>query len=182
MIFVEVRTIGNYFDDVPEKKHLKNIQKKEEEYGAVLGAIEYAIAQYYMEYRHITDKNVTDALKNFRKNYDGAFRVEYPEFAIRLGALDGLEKYTMQSKISEHEFLLVIDYILWAISNRDGISDPRAYLRWVCNYMGLESDDTMESMDVMSKVKPLKIGRNDPCPCGSGKKYKKCCLLKEKEV
>ncbi len=25
-----------------------------------------------------------------------------------------------------------------------------------------------------------KIGRNDPCPCGSGKKYKKCCLNKEK--
>lgn len=24
-----------------------------------------------------------------------------------------------------------------------------------------------------------KIGRNDPCPCGSGKKYKKCCLGKE---
>ncbi|MDR2709379.1 MAG: SEC-C domain-containing protein, partial [Elusimicrobiota bacterium] len=28
------------------------------------------------------------------------------------------------------------------------------------------------------KIKPKdlkKIGRNDPCPCGSGKKYKKCC-------
>ena len=24
-------------------------------------------------------------------------------------------------------------------------------------------------------VKETKIGRNDPCPCGSGKKYKKCC-------
>ena len=24
-----------------------------------------------------------------------------------------------------------------------------------------------------------KIGRNDPCPCGSGKKYKKCCLSKD---
>jgi uncharacterized protein YecA (UPF0149 family) len=23
-------------------------------------------------------------------------------------------------------------------------------------------------------------GRNDPCPCGSGKKYKKCCGLTEK--
>ena len=22
----------------------------------------------------------------------------------------------------------------------------------------------------------MKIGRNDPCPCGSGKKYKNCCL------
>jgi hypothetical protein len=26
-----------------------------------------------------------------------------------------------------------------------------------------------------------KVGRNDPCPCGSGKKYKNCCMLKEKE-
>ena len=26
----------------------------------------------------------------------------------------------------------------------------------------------------------MKIGRNDPCPCGSGKKYKKCCLSKSK--
>lgn len=23
-----------------------------------------------------------------------------------------------------------------------------------------------------------KVGRNDPCPCGSGKKYKQCCLQK----
>jgi preprotein translocase subunit SecA len=29
------------------------------------------------------------------------------------------------------------------------------------------------------KAKPIrtgpKVGRNDPCPCGSGKKYKHCC-------
>ena len=25
----------------------------------------------------------------------------------------------------------------------------------------------------------VKIGRNDPCLCGSGKKFKKCCLNKE---
>ncbi len=25
-------------------------------------------------------------------------------------------------------------------------------------------------------IKTEKVGRNDPCPCGSGKKYKKCCL------
>ncbi len=24
----------------------------------------------------------------------------------------------------------------------------------------------------------VKVGRNDPCPCGSGKKYKKCCYPK----
>ena len=27
-----------------------------------------------------------------------------------------------------------------------------------------------------------KIGRNDPCPCGSGKKYKRCCEKKEAEM
>jgi len=27
-----------------------------------------------------------------------------------------------------------------------------------------------------TKNKEAKVGRNDPCPCGSGKKYKKCCL------
>ncbi|MFH1431909.1 MAG: SEC-C metal-binding domain-containing protein [archaeon] len=27
----------------------------------------------------------------------------------------------------------------------------------------------------------MTTGRNDPCPCGSGKKYKKCCLQKEIE-
>ncbi|MFC1615876.1 preprotein translocase subunit SecA [Patescibacteria group bacterium] len=28
-------------------------------------------------------------------------------------------------------------------------------------------------------IKSEKVGRNDPCPCGSGKKYKKCCANKE---
>lgn len=27
-----------------------------------------------------------------------------------------------------------------------------------------------------------KVGRNDPCPCGSGRKYKRCCLPKEEET
>ncbi|MFC2049543.1 SEC-C metal-binding domain-containing protein [Chlamydiota bacterium] len=27
-----------------------------------------------------------------------------------------------------------------------------------------------------------KVGRNDPCPCGSGKKYKNCHMLQEKET
>lgn len=29
----------------------------------------------------------------------------------------------------------------------------------------------------MLLIMVMKIGRNDPCPCGSGKKYKKCCML-----
>jgi len=49
------------------------------------------------------------------------------------------------------------------------------------------STDDLEAEEQLladtEKVQPLtadaKPGRNDPCPCGSGKKYKKCCGLKE---
>ena len=35
-------------------------------------------------------------------------------------------------------------------------------------------NDKFRMTDVVSKSH-IKSGRNDPCPCGSGKKYKKCC-------
>lgn len=38
--------------------------------------------------------------------------------------------------------------------------------------------DELERELELSRLKPVKsekVGRNDPCPCGSGKKYKKCC-------
>ena len=37
--------------------------------------------------------------------------------------------------------------------------------------LNLEGD----AAPVNRTVKKVKVGRNDPCPCGSGKKYKKCC-------
>ncbi len=40
-------------------------------------------------------------------------------------------------------------------------------------------DDLLDLLPVEPIVRSEpKIGRNDPCPCGSGKKYKKCCLDK----
>jgi preprotein translocase subunit SecA len=32
-----------------------------------------------------------------------------------------------------------------------------------------------DSTGPVDGAKDKKVGRNDPCPCGSGKKYKKCC-------
>ena len=40
-------------------------------------------------------------------------------------------------------------------------------------------EDTNDLDLLLNPQKPIiaekKVGRNDPCPCGSGKKYKKCC-------
>ncbi len=48
----------------------------------------------------------------------------------------------------------------------------------------IENDSKTENIDhEETPVSPIiktekKVGRNDPCPCGSGKKYKKCCINK----
>ena len=51
-------------------------------------------------------------------------------------------------------------------------------------FFALEEKEKIESKPKENfKVyhpKGKKIGRNDPCPCGSGKKYKNCCLKKER--
>jgi predicted aspartyl protease len=61
----------------------------------------------------------------------------------------------------------------FAISNKDGKTT------FTFRMPSLERIDFVEQVKNLSKTRSLspspKVGRNDPCPCGSGKKYKKCC-------
>ena len=47
--------------------------------------------------------------------------------------------------------------------------------------LGIEPDQEEDLTDLERKLNPpvrhevIKIGRNEPCTCGSGKKFKKCC-------
>ncbi len=41
------------------------------------------------------------------------------------------------------------------------------------NYIMSRGEDTPATATI--KREAAKVGRNDPCPCGSGRKYKKCC-------
>jgi SWIM/SEC-C metal-binding protein len=52
--------------------------------------------------------------------------------------------------------------------------------------VGVEPDKPEDISDLnrilnpcQPKIKTVLVGRNDPCPCKSGKKYKKCCLQKD---
>ena len=53
--------------------------------------------------------------------------------------------------------------------------------------MGNQQQEAIESSQASGKPKPIRksgpeIGRNDPCPCGSGKKYKHCCMRNRRTV
>ena len=39
--------------------------------------------------------------------------------------------------------------------------------------------DNRSPLGKLRKTEIEKIGRNEPCPCDSGKKFKKCCLYKK---
>ena len=48
------------------------------------------------------------------------------------------------------------------------------------NSMNVEGETNAPKTNQTEKMQPIrnegpKVGRNDPCPCGSGKKYKNCC-------
>ncbi len=61
----------------------------------------------------------------------------------------------------------------------DGVNfkSIRQMKKWMKDH---EKELRAENADAQPKVETVvhegpRIGRNDPCPCGSGKKYKKCC-------
>ena len=61
----------------------------------------------------------------------------------------------------------------FAISNKDGKT------AFTFRMPSRERIDFVEQIKNLSRTRSLppspKVGRNDPCPCGSGKKYRKCC-------
>lgn len=103
------------------------------------------------------------------------------EPAVFTGFLDGINtslvnKVDLDSLDTESELSLEIDFekLYWNMHE--------AKADWLYNLEQWDGILTKEKRDEITREFRLskmavssKVGRNDPCPCGSGKKYKKCC-------
>lgn len=68
----------------------------------------------------------------------------------------------------------------------DAVGDTKDYAEKNEAMQAAINNDQMKKLQILAqrykdahtqKVREYKkVGRNDPCPCGSGKKYKNCCL------
>ena len=70
---------------------------------------------------------------------------------------------------------------VWAIGAAVHEAAPRALSE--SNMRGQQDAAIAGSQQTDKKQEPIrnrqaKVGRNEPCPCGSGKKYKNCCMRK----
>ena len=57
----------------------------------------------------------------------------------------------------------------FAVTNHSGITV------WTYRYPSIQRIDFVKALSPKSSPKSPRIGRNSLCPCGSGKKYKRCC-------
>ncbi len=63
-------------------------------------------------------------------------------------------------------------------TERETIKQPTEMQRRLQSITGNPIWDTIDDETLDFVTKRAKLGRNEPCHCGSGKKYKKCCLNK----
>ncbi len=109
------------------------------------------------------------------------------ELAVQHGSHQQVVKRTLlklSQKIKAFEASFLIDQ---ALALLDGESDDRPHFLWVTKQEALkvlpqEKPPVVIGGDFTVRRPIPKIGRNAPCPCGSGKKYKKCCYEKDQQL
>jgi len=109
---------------------------------------------------------------------------ENNEMDLFVGFLDGInpsisKENDVKTLTDDSPVELGIDYEKLYWNMREAKAD------WLYNLTSWKNVFPKEKLDQITKdfrkskeAHSEKIGRNDPCPCGSGKKYKQCCINK----
>ncbi|AKB51991.1 hypothetical protein MSBRW_2738 [Methanosarcina barkeri str. Wiesmoor] len=143
--------------DTTEIKEIKSIYENEYEYSEYLSEIEISIAEYYYNYnRKLTDKDVIKALKNIKLNRDK--QISFFEKALEKKIVKSLVEPLEENLLFDHEFTLVIDYVLWVIDNRSWIEDKQAYVKWITYVLGFFSEEEEKKYERQFKRFARKMG------------------------
>ena len=114
----------------------------------------------------VVDKHWIDHIDNMDKLKRGialrAYANEDPVNAFKKEGMEMFEEMTASIQEETVRFLLNVNV---NIEKRPRENSP-------IRQMNASRGETRQSGTIRLKKEP---GRNDPCPCGSGKKYKNCC-------
>ena len=172
-----------------------------EKLGANINAAESAIQDMLLG-MHM-DVEYTDVLRDLRRHLPDLSTELAMEFVpyyadifnrLNLSANRGytpieMEEYNKANGTSYNSFFVrAEDIVIDEESDREAIEDAKAMsenLDRIRNLLDMYDDDELDDDSAFAQglkenkkqmpIRVTKIGRNDPCPCGSGKKYKKCC-------
>ncbi len=142
---------------------------KEKQYGeGIMREIERVILlktvdRYWMD--HI------DNMDELRKGIHlRAYGQKDPVVMYRLEGFDMFDQMVASIREDTARLMLTVQLRTQEEPKREQVAKPTA-----------TSSDGTDVKRPVRKTVAQKVGRNDPCPCGSGKKYKKCCGAKDEE-
>lgn len=135
-------------------------------------------SQTYQVYRDIRQK----MLEVHAFCLKSKFTSEYPE--KKLDRIIGIGIEPPKYSESNSEDFILLDCSRWSDEEQEQYENIRKNFKyWYTPINQFINEKTLEYPEVqIQKNLSKKIGRNEPCPCGSGKKYKKCCLNKSSNI
>ncbi len=140
-------------------------EQREEEIGSeIMRQLERKVLLYSVDSKWMDHIDAMDELK--RGIGLRAYGQQQPIVAYRNESYDMFE----EMRISIREDTVRLALTVRVKSEED---TKREQTVKVTSETSSSSDGTLKKEPVRNKAK--KVGPNDPCPCGSGKKYKKCC-------
>ncbi len=93
---------------------------------------------------------------------------------VKEALLEGMQSFSVAEKVRPKVPRTIGDF-LSDLEHRGRLADGAMLGKYVAAMREAYLEATAEKPAPV--VRPAeKIGRNDPCPCGSGQKYKKCCM------
>lgn len=143
--------------------------------------------QYWRTYFEIEANAYRDILQHHEETIQGPVTVLAERFQMQpcvfVGFLDGINSSLQDGelnldKIDENTIVrLNVDY------DELYLNMHRAKADWLYNLKEWNDVKTEEERKALTKqyrreqvfISSPTVGRNEPCPCGSGKKYKNCC-------
>lgn len=143
-------------------------------------------AAFWVEYSDIEKRIYTNLLANHNTVKKASINELAKEFGTTaefiMGFVDGIndslkESYDLEKIEGDTELVFDIDFEKLYFNMLDAKAD---YLYELPQWDAIFSQEKRKEIAVQYRESKIvrnenKIGRNDACPCGSGKKYKKCC-------
>ena len=177
----EVNNLDNankLLDELKDKAH-KIYETKEKEIGEPIRELERVVLLKVVDDKWMDHIDNMDELKNgigLR-----AYGQKDPVVQYRFEGGEMFDEMVSQIKLDVTKIMLHVVKAENNVRRESRVSITSEGLdNSAMNSMNIEGETNVPRANQTEKMQPIrnegpKIGRNDPCPCGSGKKYKNCC-------
>ena len=160
-------------------KALANYEAKEKQFGEEFRELERVVLLKVVDGKWMDHIDAMDELKNgigLR-----AYGQKDPVVQYRFEGGEMFDEMVAQIKLEVAKIMLHVVKSSTAVQRESKVSITNASLdNTAINNMNVVGETNVPNSNKTEKAQPIvndgpKVGRNDQCPCGSGKKYKQCC-------